>query len=128
MTTLRVYAAWVAEADQRAAAALAQRGPARPTTPADDTERVVRRPRSLRERLAVELRAKILNGEYGAGSHLPGVKALAAERKLSSSTVKRAFDLLREWDLIFGAERERPRVRPATRLLGGGGTAGAAGQ
>jgi DNA-binding transcriptional MocR family regulator len=68
----------------------------------------------------------ILNGEYGAGSHHPGIKALAAERGLSSSTVKRAYDLLREWNVIFGAERERPRVRPPTRRLDGGGTAGTA--
>ncbi|WP_370645165.1 tyrosine-type recombinase/integrase [Pseudonocardia sp. DSM 110487] len=60
VTTLRVYAAWVAEADQRAAAVLAQRGPARPAVPTDDVGRVLRRPRSPRERLAVELRERII--------------------------------------------------------------------
>ncbi|WP_345613311.1 GntR family transcriptional regulator [Pseudonocardia adelaidensis] len=98
----------MAEADQRAAAALAQRGPARPAAPTDDVERVLCRPRSPRERLAVELWERIVGGEYAAGSHLPGVKALAVERGLSPSTVKRALDLLREWGLIFGVEGERP--------------------
>jgi hypothetical protein len=105
VTTLRVYAAWVAEADQRAAAAIAQRGPARPTAPTDDVERVLRRPRSPRERLAVELREKILGGEYAAGSPLPDVKTLATERNLSPSTVKRAFDLLRNWGVVVGSAR-----------------------
>ncbi|WP_214370180.1 tyrosine-type recombinase/integrase [Pseudonocardia sp. H11422] len=128
VTTLRVYAAWLAEADQRASASLAQRGPARPTTPVDEAERALRRPRSPRERLAVELREKILNGDYLAGSHLPGVKTLAADRDLSPSTVKRTFELLREWGLISGAEGERARVRTSARPLGGDGTAGAAAQ
>jgi len=110
VTTLRVYAAWVAEADQRAAAALAQRGPARPAAPADKAGRILRRPRTPRERLAVELRERILCGQYAVGCYLPGIKALAVERRLSPSTVKRAFELLRLWGLIAGAERDRPRV------------------
>jgi DNA-binding GntR family transcriptional regulator len=73
----------------------------------------LRRSRSPRELLAVELREKIINGEYAAGSHLPGIKMLAAGCGLSSSTVKRAFELLREWGLISGLAGARPRVRPA---------------
>ncbi|MGI5133161.1 GntR family transcriptional regulator [Pseudonocardia sp. CA-107938] len=60
-------------------------------------------------RLAVELREKILNGEHAAGDHLPGGKALAVEYGLSSSTVKRAFDLLHELGLDL---RRREGVAP----------------
>ncbi|QYN33004.1 GntR family transcriptional regulator [Pseudonocardia sp. DSM 110487] len=58
------------------------------------------------------------SGEYAADGHLPGVKALAVERGLSPSTVKRAFDLMREWGLILGAEGERPRVRAVSATEG----------
>jgi integrase len=67
VTTLRVYAAWLAEADQRASARLAQRGHVRPAPPTNEAERALRRPRSRRERLAVELREKILNGDLADG-------------------------------------------------------------
>ena len=51
-TTLRVYAAWVAEADQRAALGLASRLPARPATEVDDIERAKTDPRNPYERVA----------------------------------------------------------------------------
>ncbi len=128
VTTLRVYAAWLAEADQRASTSLAQRAPARPAAPPAGAERALLQPRSPRELLAVELREKIVNGEYGAGAQLPGIKVLAMERGLSSSTVKRAFELLREWGLLVGAERQRPCVRPAALPPDGNGAAGIAAQ
>jgi hypothetical protein len=40
-TTLRVYAAWLSEADQRAATVLSARMPARPAPPADQDATVV---------------------------------------------------------------------------------------
>lgn len=110
VTTLRVYAAWLAEADQRASASLAARAPARPVEPANAAERVIRRPKTPRELLAVELRQQILDGAYANGEYLPGNKALGRERGLSSSTVHRAYELLRAWGLLDGDEGERPRV------------------
>ena len=108
VTTLRVYAAWLAEADQRAAAGLARRAPSRPRrTPA---ERALTSPRTPREHLAVELRRQILAGDYAVGTDLPGVKAMGEERGVSSSTVQRAYLLLRDWGLVEPTARERTRV------------------
>ena len=99
VTTLRVYAAWLAEADQRASVGLATRVPARPAAPLPPAERAQLDPRTPRERLAVELREQILSGGILGGGHLPGMRALADEHGLSISTVKRAFSLLQEWGL-----------------------------
>ncbi|WP_308816412.1 tyrosine-type recombinase/integrase [Pseudonocardia alni] len=110
VTTLRVYAAWVSEADQRAASGLGSRMPERPAGPGPEMERVRRDPRSARERLAVELLERIESGVVPVGGHLPGVKVLAAEQGLAPSTVHRAFELLREWGVLVGAAGERPTV------------------
>ncbi|PKB30220.1 tyrosine-type recombinase/integrase [Pseudonocardia alni] len=112
VTTLRVYAAWVSEADQRAASGLGSRMPERPAGPGpgSEMERVRRDPRSARERLAVELLERIESGAVPVGGHLPGVKVLAAEQGLAPSTVHRAFELLREWGVLAGAVGERPTV------------------
>jgi hypothetical protein len=61
-TTLRVYAAWVAESDQRAARGLVSRLPQRPAV-RTATERALEQPRTPRERLAVELREQIVSGQ-----------------------------------------------------------------
>ncbi len=114
VTTLRVYAAYLAEADQRASAGLAARMPLRPVRPPSQTERAMTQPATPRERLAVELRAQILEGAFTTGEYLLGIKQLAQERGLSTSTVQRAFQLLRDWGVVEGAPGERPRV--AARL------------
>ncbi|WP_234027796.1 tyrosine-type recombinase/integrase [Pseudonocardia dioxanivorans] len=109
VTTLRVYAAWLAEADQRASTKLAARIPVRP--PATDAlPRAMTNPRTPREVLAAELRDMVVAGGIGVGDHLPSIKALAAERDLSVSTVHRAFELLREWGVVAGPPGERPTV------------------
>ncbi len=111
ITTLRVYAAWLAEADQRAAGGLVGRIPSRPEPPVSDVERARTEPRTPRERLAADLLQQISSGAVADGEHLPGIKALAVERGLSVSTVHRAFGLLRDWGVVEGAAGERPRVR-----------------
>lgn len=113
ITTLRVYAAWLAEADQRAAGGLANRIPGRPEPPASDVERARTDPRTPRERLAIDLLQRISSGAVAVGEHLPGIKTLAAESGLSVSTVHRAFELLRDWGAVEGAPGERPRARAA---------------
>lgn len=45
-TTLRVYSAWVAESDQRAATTLSTRMPARPGAPIDRTELATTNPQA----------------------------------------------------------------------------------
>jgi DNA-binding transcriptional MocR family regulator len=67
-------------------------------------------PKTPRELIAADLRAGILTGKIPLGSHLPGLKQLAKERGVSSSTVHRAFELLREAGLIVGDPGERPTV------------------
>lgn len=108
VTTLRVYAAWLAEADQRAAGGLLARMPSRPTS--ESAPRALRAPRTPREQIAAALHARIVAGEFAPGSHLPGIKELAAEHDVAASTVHRAFELLREWDVLTGAAGRRPIV------------------
>lgn len=110
ITTLRVYAAWLAEADQRAAAGLLARMPVRPQPGVDRSERAKVDPQSPRERLAAELRNRILAGELPVGSFLPGIKQLAAAYGVAPSTAHRAFALLKEWGLIAGDPRQRATV------------------
>jgi integrase len=110
ITTLRVYAAWLAEADQRAAASLLARMPARPAAAPDPVERAKTNPQTPRERLAVELRGRILVGEYPPGSYLPGIKQLAASHGIAESTAHRAFTLLKEWGMVAGGRGDRPKV------------------
>jgi integrase len=112
ITTLRVYAAWLAEADQRAAAGLLTRMPARPEARATRAERAKTDPQSPRETLAVELRDRILAGEFPIGSYLPGVKQLATTHSIAPSTAHRALSLLKDWGMIAGEPGERAKVVP----------------
>jgi integrase len=87
-TTLRVYAAWVSEADQRAATGLMERLPERPEvalgTPG--ASRVQRNPYEL---AAADLRAQILDGLLPAGSLLPGRKEIARAYNVAVGTAHR---------------------------------------
>jgi len=75
-TTLRVYAAWVSEADQRAA-------------------------RNPYEVVAAALRSQILSGSLlPAGSLMPSRKELAQSYHIAVGTAHRAVALLGEWGLI----------------------------
>jgi integrase len=78
ITTLRVYAAWLAEADQRAAGSLLARLPARPEPVVDPMAAVLANPRTPREKLAVELHDSIVRGGLAVGEFLPGIKQLAS--------------------------------------------------
>jgi len=98
-TTLRVYAAWVSESDQRAAGNLGARMPARPTEPR------VRRRRADQARypyeiIAAAVRGQIESGELAEGEFLPGIKALAATYGVAVGTAHRAVDLLVKSGLV----------------------------
>ena len=110
ITTLRVYAAWLAEADQRAAAGLLSRMPARPAVAPSRVESAKDNPQSPREQIAAELRNRILAGEFGTGSYLPGVKRLAKAHGVAPSTAHRALALLKEWGLVVGDPGHRAIV------------------
>jgi integrase len=114
LTTLRVYAAWLAEADQRAAGGLLARMPERPAA-VPLVKRALTSPRTPRELIAAALHTQIVAGEFPDGAHLPGIKELAVQHGVAVSTVHRAFALLRTWGVLEGDPRERPTVRtPAT--------------
>ena len=89
-----MYAAFVAESDQRAASSLGSRMPARPVVAAlsplaDDA-------RPPYQRIAAALRHTIDVGALGQASALPGVKQIASRYDVSVGTVHRAMGLLRE--------------------------------
>lgn len=116
VTTLRVYAAWLAEADQRAAGGLLARMPARPAA-VPLVPRALTSPRTPREKIAASLYARIVAGEFPEGGHLPGIKELAAEHEVAVSTVHRAFELLRTCGVLAGDARQRPVVQiPASAV------------
>jgi integrase len=109
-TTLRVYAAWLAEVDQRAAAGLLARMPDRPQPELDPVQRAKTDPRTPAEHLAADLRGRIVSGEYAVGSELPPMKQLAADHQLAAGTVHRAVTLLKEWGLVKASRGRRARV------------------
>jgi integrase len=61
-TTLRVYTAWISEADQRASLSMHARMPARPTA-TDGVERILANPESPYELIAVQLFSQIASGD-----------------------------------------------------------------
>jgi integrase len=100
-TTLRVYAAWVEEADRRASETMAAIVP-RP--------HVVAPAASPYERVAEGLRAQIRVGILKPGDQLPTVAELAVANAVAMSTAHRAVALLRVEGLIDVARGRRSRV------------------
>ncbi len=102
-TTLRVYSAWVAEADQRAAASLAARMPELPGA-ASSAHKPLAIPAASAdvgvfeagdfELIASDLRAAIRCGALGPGDRLPTVKALATRYSVLEETAHRAIAFL----------------------------------
>jgi len=125
-TTLRVYSAWVAEADQRAASSLAARMPALPIsaasgdgTPALHTSLGPHVPvDEIPYRLiAADLRAAIRCGALLPGDHLPTVKSLALRYSVSEGTAHRAVALLAgECEITVSRGRRSAVVDPRSEL------------
>jgi integrase len=115
VTTLCVYLARRAEADQRAVATLSTWLPARPDAPVDSVERAKADPKSPYEVLAAKVRREIFAGSIERGGQLPTVKQLAESNGVSLGTVHRAFSLLAQWGLI---EVSRGRRATVMRKLG----------
>ena len=105
-TTLRVYAAWTSEADQRAATTLAGRMPARRSRTRTDgsaaTDPEVDRPEPTGpyQQIALDLRGAITAGILRSGDHLPPVKDLANRYGVAVGTAHRAISLLHEDGLV----------------------------
>jgi integrase len=101
-TTLRFYAAWVDEADRRAADAIAG------LMPRPDVAKQT--PHSPYEKLAAELREVITSGELPPGSQLPTNSELAAQHHMAVATAHRAIALLRDEGLVDVARGRRAVV------------------
>lgn len=111
-TTLRVYAAWVSESDQRAAASLFSRMPTRPASRPPAAELAKTAPRNPYEKIAAELRRGILDGTISPGEPIPTAKQLAGHHGVAVGTAHRAITLLKTWDLIEVSRGRRAVVRP----------------
>jgi hypothetical protein len=101
-TTLKVYAAWVDEADRRAATTMGGIMPAPVAAP--------RLPRGPYEVIATELREQIASGQLRPGDQLPTIVALAAKYSVAAGTAHRALDQLRQQGLVAVSRGRRATV------------------
>jgi integrase len=118
-TTLRVYSAWVAEADQRAANSLAARMPELPAAATSRSDAPAlpaasdysdAADQSPYRQIAADLRAAIRCGALNAGDALPPVKTLAARYSVSEGTAHRAIALLADDAAIIVSRGRRAIV------------------
>lgn len=110
-TTLRVYAAWLSEADQRASSALLGRLPAIPERVDSPKDRAKVYPRAPFELIASQIRQEILSGHRQPGEAAPTVNELRQQHDVSAGTAHRALGLLKQWGLISETQRgRRPQI------------------
>jgi integrase len=117
-TTLRVYSAWLSEADQRAAGSLAVRMPAPPVSIDRAGELTVAavadEDASPYQRIAEDLRAAIRCGLLKPGDPLPPVAELAVHYDVAVTTAHRAVAVLTAAGQVEASRGKRARVtRPA---------------
>lgn len=116
-TTLRVYSAWAAEADQQAAGNLASRVP-RPPIAIDDTGNATstRAPdvSNPYQRIAADLRSAITCGALRVGHLLPPVAELASRYGVSVGTAHRAVAELKDAGLVKVSRGKRAVVMSPT--------------
>jgi integrase len=115
-TTLRVYSAWVAEADQRAAGSLAGRMPELPAG-VDQDGVIVTRERDIDREdaascqlIAADLRGAIRCGAYRPGDSLPTIVELGKRYGVAASTAQRAISELATTGLIVVSRGKRAKV------------------
>ena len=101
VTTLRVYAAWVDQADRRAAEQMAEIMPVVVPKP---------RPRGPYESIADTLRDDITSGRLQPGDELPTVVQLAAQYTVAAGTAHRAMAKLATEGLIVVSRGRRAVV------------------
>jgi integrase len=101
-TTLKVYAAFVDQADRRAATTMAGIMPPPLAAP--------RLPRGAYEVIAADLREQIASGQVRPGDQLPTIVDLAASHAVAVGTMHRALDLLRREGLITISSGRRATV------------------
>jgi len=123
-TTLKVYSAFVAEADQRAAGSLAGRMPELPIkligtgalSLLEPQPSAAEEPSSPYRRIAADLRGAITSGVIRPGEQLPTVDGLAARYAVSHGTAQRAIAVLSADGLVAVSRGRRATV--ATRPRG----------
>lgn len=112
-TTLRAYAAWVSEADQRAAGTFTARMPQAPVTIDSDgnvqadTEAESTNPY---EKIAADIRGAISAGFLSPGSMLPPVSELATRYHVSTGTAHRAIAELKAAGYVSASRGKRATV------------------
>jgi integrase len=123
-TTLRIYTAWLSEADQRAASTLAGRMPARKratntagTTATEPPTRTTAEANDPYLKIAGDLRGAIHSGALRAGDELPTLKDLCARYKVASATAHRAVQLLKDEGLVEASRGRRTTVASRTHPI-----------
>lgn len=128
-TTLKAYAAWVSEADQRAAGRFGDHMPALPVELDDaDGATAGAEVQALQNsspylRIASDLRGAIISGLLGSGQHLPTVAQLMERYDVAAGTAHRAVAQLAEAGLVqvtHGRARSLPSVALPTPNHAGG--------
>ncbi|HEX5405958.1 MAG TPA: tyrosine-type recombinase/integrase [Pseudonocardiaceae bacterium] len=114
-TTLRVYTAWVSEADQRAAGSLGGRMPAMPIAIDEGRATTTREPENANpyQRIAADLRSAIMCGALRVGDPLPPVVELANRYSVSFGTAQRAVAELKAAGLVNVSRGRRAVVIPS---------------
>jgi hypothetical protein len=114
-TTLRVYSAWIAEVDQRAAGTLAGRMPALPVG-IDPNGALAPAQRAVSEnsapylRIAEDLRGAMRCGALSPGDPLPTMADLASRYGVALSTAHRAIAELSSDGLVQASRGKRATV------------------
>jgi integrase len=109
-TTLKIYAAWVDEAGQRAAGTMAGIMPQLAAPP-------VRAPRGPYEVIAASLREQIHTGRLAPGDLVPTTHDLAVAHNVSIATAHRAIALLTDEGLITVSRGRRATVRDSAATV-----------
>jgi integrase len=114
-TTLKVYSAWVPEADERAATAIATRMPTPPTDLAAHANQAPAVTEDLQtqgpyQQIAADLRSAIRCGVLQPGDTLPPVAELASRYGVAASTAHRAIAQLHDAGIIDVARGRRATV------------------
>ncbi len=117
-TTLRVYSAWVSEADQKAAGALNLRMPAPPIpvdtapsahAPAQEAQAAC----SPYRQIATDLRGAITCGALRPGDLLPTIEELKERYRVAAGTANRAVAELKEAGLVSASRGRRATIAAA---------------
>jgi hypothetical protein len=112
-TTLRVYSAWVAEADQKAAGKFTARMPKAPIAidPAGTAHSTLEpEAENPYQKIAADLRGAIMAGVLRIGDPLPPVAELANRYHVSVGTAHRAVAELKEAGFVTASRGKRAVV------------------